>query len=171
MVCGAHILSDWRHEQRRFRLSRVVRWPRVIFVFLFGPHVSERGRAAVSFSMFPHFLQSAVYSQLFLGLKAAPRVHCRLRHQHHDTLIVCARVCFRIFLCPSPSSCRVPTWRAGGHAVAPSLVLYLQVHKALRIIPEFGVYVTVWSRLKRWKALVGILFSNRAGLKVHLIST
>ena len=149
----------------------MVRWPRVVFVFLFGPHVSERGRAAFSFSMFPHFLQSGVYSQLFLGFKAAPRVHCRLRHQHHDTLIVCARVCFRIYLCPSPSSGRVPTWRVRGHAVAPSLVLYLQVHKALRIIPDFVFGVTVWSRLKRWKALVGILFSNRAGLKVHLIYT
>jgi hypothetical protein len=51
------------------------------------------------------------------------------------------------------------------------LVLYLQVHKALRIIPDFVFGVTVWSRLKRWKALVGILFSNRAGLKVYLIYT
>jgi len=138
MVCGAHILSYWCPEQRRFRRSRVVRWPRLVFVFLFSPHVSERGRAALSFSMFPHFLQSAIYSQLFLGFKAAPRVHCRLRRQHCDTPLVCARVCFRFFLCPSPSSRRVPTWRVRGHAVAPSLVLYLQVHKAVTIIPDLS---------------------------------
>ena len=149
----------------------MVRWPRDVFDILFNQHVSERGRAALSSSMFSHFLQSGVYSQLFLGFKAALRVHCRLRRQHCDTPLVRARVCLRFFLCPSPSSRRVPTWRVRGHAVAPSLVLYLQVHKALRIIPDFVFGVTVWSRLKRWKALVGILFSNRAGLKVHLIYT
>ena len=48
MVCGAHILSYWCPEQRRFRRSRVVRWPRVVFDILFNQHVSERGRAALS---------------------------------------------------------------------------------------------------------------------------
>ena len=117
----------------------MVRWPRVVFVFLFGPHVSERGRAALSSSMFSHFLQSGVYSQLFLGFKAALRVHCRLRRQHCDTPLVRARVCLRFFLCPSPSSRRVPTWRVRGHAVAPSLVLYLQVHKAVTLIPDLSL--------------------------------
>ena len=48
------------------------------------------------------------------------------------------------------------------------MVLNLQVliQNALRIILECA-FDSVWRRLKRWKALVGILFSSRAGLRVR----
>ncbi len=115
------------------------------------------------------FVQSSVYSQLCVHIEPSPRIHRRLCHQHFDALLFCARICFRFFLCTSASSCRMPTWRIRGHAVVSTLVLNLQVQGALTII-KFAVFdIKELCRLKRWKHLVGILFSNRATLRVRVL--
>ncbi len=115
------------------------------------------------------FEQSSVYSQLCVHIEPSPRIHRRLCYQHFDALFFCARICVRFFLCTSSSIRRIPTWRIRGHEVAPALVLNLQVQGALIIIKIAVFDIKVVCRLKRWKHLVGILFSNRATLRVRVL--
>ena len=100
MVCSAHILSDRRPEQRRFRRSRVVRWPRVVFVFLFSQHVSERARALFCASSMPsYFFCSPQFILTYSSVSKPPPEYTAVFLINIMTLLLFVLVFVFDFLC------------------------------------------------------------------------